>query len=185
MIIRVSGYPGAGKTTLCKELVTKLDYEYHGASEIFRDLSAKRGISIEEFCKLLETEPELDRAVDAEQQLLMQTHTDLILDGRIAPFLPCPHPSVKLLLTVAPDEAARRNISRPENAGRTLEEMRALTESRVAADRARYRALYGIRDFLDPASYDLTLDTTPFSIAETFAEALKLLTPRLAAPARS
>src|SRR3989344_6032866 len=182
MVIRVSGYPGAGKTTLCLRLIKELGYDYHAASAVFRRIAEERGGSIEAFYTSLASNPDFEREVDAEQTRLLAKHEHLIVDGRIAPFLPCPFPSLNILLLADPTEAARRNLRRPENVGRTIEDMQTQTEERIRVERAHYQALYGIDDHLGPAHYDLVIDTTtltPEDVFEAVMDQVKLFPPAL------
>jgi predicted cytidylate kinase len=179
MVIRVSGHPGAGKTTLCKRLAAALGYEYHYAGGIFRQMAAERGLSIEDFYAALAADPAAENAVDERQERLMAEKDNLVMEGRIAPFLPCPFPTCNILLTVEPRTGAARNAQRPENTGRSIEDMEARTQERLEAERNHYRALRGIEDHLDPSRFDIVIDTTTLTPDEVFSAVMNALRPRL------
>lgn len=169
MVIRVSGYPGSGKTTLCKQLADALGYEYHYAGGIFRQMAAEKGMSIEEFYIALSADPATENEVDKRQEALMASKDGLIMEGRVAPFLACPFPTKNILLTVSIEEGARRNLGRPENEGRSLDDMKDQTAKRLAAEETHYRALRGIESHLDPKHFDIVVDTTDITPDEVFS----------------
>lgn len=171
-IIRVSGHPGAGKTTFCGMLAEKLGYEYFYAGKLFRELAAKAGLPIEEFYKQLAADPSREKDIDDRQRELMRQKDNLIIEGRIAPFLPASFPVVNILLTVDPLEGARRQGLRPENAGRSVEEIHERTRERIAHEREHYRLLYGVSDHFSPDHYDIVIDTTTRNAEQTLASAL-------------
>lgn len=104
----------------------------------------------------------------------MQEHDNCIIQGRIAwhfakqsPFRVC-----NICITVHPSVGADRQLQRPENKGKTAEEIMRLSLKRTNEERERYRALYGIEDYLDPAHYDFVLDATTLSIEEVSEKVL-------------
>ncbi len=177
-VIRVSGNPGSGKTSLCQRLATKLGYEYFYAGKIFRDLAKQKGLTIEEFYSFLALDPSQEQAVDDYQTKLMQTKDNLVVEGRIAPFLPCSFAKVNLLLTVDPDEGARRQKNRPENAVFSIEQIKQRTVTRVTDEHAHYKMLYGIDDHFDPKHYDVAIDTTGKDLDKVFETVATLLEQR-------
>lgn len=170
-VIRVSGYSGAGKTTLCKRLAPLLGYAYHYAGGIFRNMAAEKGLTIEEFYKKLQEDPELEKSIDMRLAALMKKEDNILVEGRIAPFQPTPFRAVNLLLTVDPLEGTKRQLLRKENFGKSLAEMRALTTERLAVEKKRYRDLYGIEDHLGESHFDIVLDTTGISPDEVVKRA--------------
>lgn len=178
-VIRVSGYPGAGKTTVCQELATKLGYEYFYAGKIFRDLAKQKNLTIEEFYSFLALDPSQEQAVDDYQTKLMATKDNLIVEGRIAPFLPCPFEKINVLLTVEADEGARRLQMRSENKARSIAEIKQRTASRVADEHAHYQSLYNIADHFDPKHYDIVFDTTKSTAEKSVAEVFARITKKL------
>jgi cytidylate kinase len=160
MVIRVSGNAGAGKSTLCKRLAESLQYQYRYAGGIFREMAIKKNISIESFYKMLASDPELEMSVDVKTAEILKTTDNMVIEGRMAPFLPCPFPTINLLITVDPVEGARRAAMRPENKSRTVEEMQQLNAERQAIEKERFLALYNVTDNLDPTHYDILIDTT-------------------------
>ncbi|MGC9005839.1 MAG: (d)CMP kinase, partial [Candidatus Micrarchaeia archaeon] len=61
-IITISGFAGAGKTTLGKLLAKKLRYRF--IAPTFKDLAKKEGISLMEFHRRAEKNPNIDRKFD-------------------------------------------------------------------------------------------------------------------------
>ena len=169
-IIRVSGHLGAGKTTICDRLAEALGYKNHYTGAVFRELAKVKGLSLEEFYKQMVDNPELEKEIDARQEQLMLTEDNLIVQGRVAPFLAY-NPNFKkinIFFKVSPEEGARRQLNRPENKDRTIEEMARLSEERSGEERKRYWLLYGIYDYLDESCFDIIVDTTNLNPEEVF-----------------
>ena len=81
MIITVSGKPGAGKTSLAKNLAKRLGYKHHSMGGIRKLMAKEKGLSITEFNKLAEKDPHSDRHVDEFAKRLERRRTTLSLMG--------------------------------------------------------------------------------------------------------
>jgi cytidylate kinase len=161
--ITVSGACGSGKTTLSRRLAKLLGYTHYYAGGIHKEEARKRGMPIEEYYASIGSTPEVDIAIDDEQKRRLRTENDIIVEGRIAPFLAPEVPTIRVFLDVAPPEGARRQLVRPENAGRTIPEVVLRSEARVAVERERYRKLYGIEDHMGHNGFEVVVDTTNLS----------------------
>lgn len=173
MVIRVSGHPGAGKSTLCKRLAVALGYQYRYAGGIFREMAAKKNISIESFYAMLAGDPAIETHIDQQTAEILKTTDNMIIEGRMAPFLPCPFPTINILLTVEPAMGAQRAVTRPENVGKSAEEMLQLNAMRQATEKERFHTLYQIADNFDPKHFDLIIDTTSLTPDQTFETVLE------------
>ena len=60
-IVTIGGLPGSGKTTVAKILAEKLRLEYVNAGDIFRNLAAKKGLTLEEFGIFAENNPSVEQ----------------------------------------------------------------------------------------------------------------------------
>lgn len=170
MIITIGGHPGAGKTTLAKDLSEALGYEQLYVGGIFRDMAAEKNLSIEQFYAQLKDDPAIEQAVDNRQATMMREKDNLIVQGRVAWYFAksSPFKVFNILLTVSPATAAARTGEKKENVGRTTDEMIVATAEREKMERERYSILYGVENHLDPAHYDFVLDTTSLTPKETF-----------------
>ncbi len=173
-VIRVTGQPGAGKSTQAQGAAEELGYGFHRIGKIFRYLASQEHLSIEEYYGHV-VKPDLEMEIDALQEELMLKHDDLVVDGRMAPWLECGFQAVNVMFAVDQKEGARRLLRRPENVGRTLEEMMRLSAERVATEHGRYLALHGVRDHLDQRHFIIVIDTTFSSVEETLAKFLEEL----------
>lgn len=178
-VIRVSGDLGSGKTTLCPRLAKALGYKYSYTGAIFRELAGERGLSIEAFYAQMVENPDLERSIDKRQETLMSKHPNLVVEGRVVPFLHCPFQTINVKIAVTPEEGIRRQLFRPENHNKTPEEMAELSEKRVEDERERYRALYGIDDYLLNEHFDIVIDTTDLNPEEAFELLMEKLQPLL------
>ncbi len=167
-IIRVSGHPGAGKTTICKLLSETLGYEYVYTGGALREMAKERGMPIEDFYRELSKDLNLEKTLDAKSEKLMQSRDNVIVEGRVAPFQKAAFSTVNILLTVTPREGALRQSLRSENKGKSVAEIERLTVERIGNERAHYQALYSIEDHFDPKKFDIVVDTTNLSVGETF-----------------
>ncbi len=178
-IIRVGGHLGAGKTVLCKKLAEHLGYQYFYTGGIFREMAKERGLTIEEFYSQLVADPALEKSVDDRQVALMMSKDNLVMEGRISAFLPCAFRPVNLFIKVDEEVGVRRQMNRPENQGKTFEEMLALSRKRIQDELERYRILYQIPDHLDESCYDIVIDATFLSPDELFEETVRRIKAHL------
>ena len=180
--ITVSGACGSGKTTLSRRLAKLLGYPHYYAGGIHKEEARKRGMPIEEYYASIGNSPTVDLTIDDEQKRLLRTEDNVIVEGRIAPFLAPEIPTIRIFLDVEPPEGARRQLVRPENAGRTIPEVIARSEERVAVERGRYQLLYGIKDHMDHCGFEIVVDTTNLSEDAVFNTVLikvnEILNPR-------
>ena len=179
-VIRVTGHIGSGKSSLCKELANALGYEYHYTGGIMRQMAAEMNLSMEDFYKWLEQHPDKEEAVDYRQEDLMVKNDNLVVEGRMAPFLSCAFKTVNILLKVRPEEGAKRLQKRPENKNKTIEEIMLMVKERTAMERKRYYELYDLENHLDENDpiFKLVIDTTYMTEAEVLDYAVTWI-PRL------
>jgi cytidylate kinase len=164
MIITIAGLPGAGKTSVAKELAARLGCEYMSVGEIRGKMAIERGITIDQLNNM---GTESDWIADAEQIKLSKSGKDIVIEGRISWHL-IPQ-SFKILVTVDQTEGARRifedkkllpSMRADERPYVSVEDARLSIAARVASDEQRMQELYGIDDFADPKHFDYVLDTT-------------------------
>ncbi|HIA25246.1 MAG TPA: hypothetical protein EYN78_05650, partial [Candidatus Poseidoniales archaeon] len=62
--LTVSGHPGSGTSTLVANLCTKRGWSFLNGGAVFRSISEERGISLEDFSALCDSEPEVDKSLD-------------------------------------------------------------------------------------------------------------------------
>ncbi len=173
--ITVTGQIGAGKTTFCKLLKEKTDYERMRMGKIFRRMAGDT--PIEEFYENLKNDPDAEKKIDDEQRSYGEKNDNFIMDGRIS-YLFIPD-SIKVFLTVDPMEGARRvylekqgDTERKEAKVSSIEDQLRMHEERAATERERYKSLYGI-DHHDLKNFDCVIDTTSLTPEEVVEEFLK------------
>ena len=180
MIISIGGAPGAGKSTVARILAERLGYKRYSIGDVRREMARKRGMTLEEYNRLGETDPSTDTEVDEYQKKLAETEDNFVIDGRTSwHFIP---DSFKVYLTVDEREGAKRVFAELQkgderNEGRNLTSVEAVLQSnreRIQSDKKRYAAYYGI-DAYDTANYDLVIDTTKKIPSEVAGEIIKNL----------
>lgn len=161
-IITLGGHLGAGKTTVSGILAELLGYEELYVGSIMRGLAAEHGQSIEEFFRDLGNDPALERSIDERQRKSMQERDNVIVQGRLAWFFAkgSPFKVLNVFLAVEPQIGVERLAKKPENAGKSVAEVEHGAEQRRGDELQRYKNLYGVDNFLDPAHYDLLIDTS-------------------------
>ena len=171
MIISISGLPGAGKSILAQKLADKLNWPYYSMGNLRRETARQQGLTLAEFNKLGETDPQTDLAVDEYQTKLGQDKDNFVIEGRISwHFIP---QSYKIFLIVDETIGAERiwqdlQHSDERNEGRNLATVADIihsNEERIASDTKRYAQYFKI-DAYDTKNYDFVLDTSSLSIEE-------------------
>lgn len=159
MIITISGCIGSGKTTVARDLSKRFGLKHISAGGVFRAMAKEKGLTLEEFTKLAEDDPRIDREVDARQRE-MAKDDDSVIDGRLSGWLV--DADIKIWLKAPLDVRAKR-VARRESKeyGRALEETRNREESEIK----RYKEMYNI-DMHDLTPYNVVIDTTLWNARE-------------------
>lgn len=165
MIITISGKPGSGKTTVGRMLANHLGYDEYDIGILRREMARKRGMSINEYNKLGETDPSTDTEADEYQKQLGLDTDNFVIQGRTS-FHFIPH-SVKIFLDVGERIGAERiwgdlqKDAEGRNEGKysSIEQLITATRKRIASDTKRYHQYYDINIF-EKNHYDLWIDTS-------------------------
>jgi len=183
MIISISGAEGAGKSTIAKMLAAKLGWPRYYIGGIRREKARERGLTLEEYNKLGETDPSTDLEVDEYQKRLGETEDNFIIEGRTSwHFIP---QSYKIYLDITFEEGAKRifkalqndNSRNEGNNLKTYDNVLTSLKARRESDKLRYAKYFGI-DVFDVKNYDFVLDTTNMSIEQGFAKILEVIESR-------
>ncbi len=172
MIITISGVPGSGKTSVAKIVAERLGLPFYSVGDFRGQMAMDRGMTIDELNALGETDKSTDTLADNYQKRLGKNGDDFVIEGRLSwHFIPR---SFKVFLDCALQESARRVFSshheRPDEAKRdSIEDVRTELDARMASDKRRYAAIYGV-DYMDKNHYDLVVDTTSLKSAQETAE---------------
>jgi CMP/dCMP kinase len=161
-IITVAGSPGSGKSSTAKAVASGLGFRHFSSGDLFRQLAAERGESIEAMNISAEIQQDIDRKVDNLLQEMYRGEDKLVIDSRMAwKWMPR---SFKVFLVLDRDTAAERIFDNLRDQGRqsesaaSVEEVRASIERRFASEQKRYHALYGVNP-TDPLNFDLVINT--------------------------
>lgn len=164
-VISISGLAGTGTTTISKMLAEKLGYDHVYAGAIIRKMAEEHDMDIVTFNDYIKNHPEMDREVD-ELIVEQAKKGSKILEGRLSGAMLAMNdvPALKVLLTVSPDEQARR-VSGRDN--QSLADAQKAIITREEGNEKRYKELYPNIDYKDlypdfegESVFDLRIDTT-------------------------
>lgn len=172
--ITVSGKPGTGTSTLCKLLEQRTGWPYVYAGQLFRDEAARRNLSLAAFGALCEEDATVDKALDHQQEGLLEEEEHLILEGRLSGWLAARAgaDALRVQIICEENERIRRIVERD---GGDSEEQRQKTLEREASEHARYQSYYDV-DPNDSGHYQLVLDSTntaPEALVDAILTALE------------
>jgi cytidylate kinase len=162
--ITISGPPGSGKTTVAKILSEKLRIRLISAGEVFRRLAFEKGMSLEDFSRFAESNPEIDILVDKIQREMAERERDAIVEGRLSGWM-IKDADLRVYLFADPEVRYSR-ISKRE--GKDVSIVRGETKLREEIEKRRYQKFYNI-DIDDWRIYDLVINSNRIS-AEKIAE---------------
>jgi len=174
-IITIAGALGSGKSSTAKKVASTLGYRHFSSGDLFRQIAAERGVTVEQINQQAELEHEIDHAVDKRLQD-MASDSDLVIDSRMA-FHWMPN-SFKIYLALDPQKAAERihsHIATEGRIGENGESVESVFESitrRRESEKKRYMNLYQI-DVLDTTPFDLVIDTATKDLESVVTEVLE------------
>ncbi len=170
--ITLFGMAGTGKGTIRDLLKKKLGYDKSfSCGDFERQVAESRGMTLLEIDRLAKT----DSSIDIEQDKVMaefgKNNDNFIVEGRLAwYFIP---DSFKIALLCDFDDRVKR-IAKREN--KDIAQVEAETLEREKAIAERFETYYNLKDFQNPANFDLSIDTThltPDEIVEQIIVVLK------------
>lgn len=177
MIISFGGTPGAGKSTIAKMIAKELDWPRYYIGGIRRQKASDRGMTLEEYNKLGETDPSTDLEVDEYQKELGEKEDSFIIEGRTSWHF-IPH-SLKIYLDVDLEEGAKRILKEVQGGNdRNLGEVEGVNDiekeikERMRSDNERYEKYFNI-DCYDTENFDIVIDTTNLSEMEVFEKVME------------
>ena len=175
MIISINGQEGSGKSTIAKMLAEKLGWPYYYIGGMRRKLAKDRGLTLEEYNKLGETDPSTDLEVDKYQESLGKTKDNFIVEGRTSwHFIP---QSFKIYIKVNQKVGAERifkELKKPNhrNEARGIESVQDVmtkNKKRQISDNKRYWKYFKIKVH-DKRHFNFILDTTNLTKKQAFNE---------------
>ncbi len=159
MRITISGPPGSGTTSLARHLAGKHGLAFISAGEVFRQLAREHGMELAEFGRFAESDPSVDRMIDARQKEIGESTENIIVEGRLSGRM-VENADLRIWLTASLACRAKRIAGRD---GMDEEGARAYTENRQHSEATRYRNYYGI-EITDLSQYDLVLSSETFGV---------------------
>jgi cytidylate kinase len=161
-IITIAGSLGSGKSSTARAVASALRFRHFSSGDLFRQIAAARGESIEAMNISAEVPRDIDIKVDNLLQEMYRAEEQLAIDSRMAwRWMPG---SFKVFLVLDPDTAARRVFGQLREGGRigedarSVEEVRDSINRRFASEQKRYSGLYGV-DPTDPLNFDIVINT--------------------------
>ena len=170
--ISLAGDLGSGKSTVSDILIRELGAEYYSTGAIVRSVADKRGMTVVELNKYMETHPEIDHEIDDGLKALGSVDKFLIIDSRMAWYFT--EGTFKVYLSCDIETSAARIMAanrRGEHAASFDETVRE-TKARRESEKKRYMEQYG-QNIKDLTNYSLIVDTshkTPSEVAECIIE---------------
>ncbi|WP_456478470.1 (d)CMP kinase [Geoglobus ahangari] len=172
MRITISGPPGSGTTTVARKLAEKLGFPMISAGEVFRRLAREHGMSLEEFSRYAENNPDIDNLVDQRQKEEAMKHENAVVEGRLSGWMV---PAELKVWIYADEEVRYQRIARREK--KPLEVVKEETKLREEIEKRRYLKIYGI-DIEDKRLYHLMINSGRFNaeqIVEIILRAVELI----------
>lgn len=185
MIISIAGRAGSGKSTIAQKLAKKLGWQYYDMGAIRRLKAKSLGLSLAEYNKLGESNPQTDFELDNYQKKLGKTSDNFVISGRTSwHFIP---DSIKIYLDVDANVGAKRvwlelnkkNRCNEDKKFETLKDVVASHRKRAISDIKRYKKYYQINVY-DHKNFDYIIDTTNLTkkqvLSQVYAYVKKIIT---------
>lgn len=175
--ILVSWSAGAGKSSIIQNVVEKLGYEIHDIWQVFRARAVAKWLTVWEYDKLVEQNPEEDIQIDNEfKDIVQNTKNDCIVIWRVGfHFLP---DALNIRLDVDPEEGARRiflqDRGNQEKKYKTVQEALEASQDRMKRLQKRMLHVYGV-DFMDKKNYNIILKTDGKDVEQSAEELIKII----------
>jgi cytidylate kinase len=178
MHITITGNLGSGKSTICKLLNEKYQFEVYSTGKVQRELASQMNMTTLELNQLMCSDKKYDKMIDDETARISRENRDkdIIFDSRLAWHFV--EQSFKVFISVSLNVAADRVMNDQRGAVEkysSLEEAKKLLAERAATESVRYKDIYNL-NYMDFTNYNLIIDSTyclPDKIAEIILQEAK------------
>jgi cytidylate kinase len=162
MHITITGNLGSGKSTICKLLNEKYQFEIYSTGKVQRELARQMNLTTLELNQLMCSDKKYDKMIDDETGRISRENKDkdIIFDSRLAWHF-VEH-SFKVFVSVSLEVAAERVMNDQRGAEEkysSLEEAKKLLAERASTERVRYKDIYNL-NYMDFSNYNLIIDST-------------------------
>lgn len=178
MHITITGNLGSGKSTICKLLQEKYQFEVYSTGKVQRELARQMNMTTLELNQLMRSNRKYDKMIDDATTKISKENMekDIIFDSRLAWHFV--GKSFKVFVSVSLEVAAERvmnDVRGAEEKYNSIEEAKSLLAERAATEKVRYKEIYNL-DYMDFSNYNLVIDSTyclPDKIAEIILQEAK------------
>jgi len=162
MHITITGNLGSGKSTICKLLNEKYQFEIYSTGKVQRELARQMNMTTLEFNQLMCSDRKYDKMIDDATAKISRENKDkdIIFDSRLAWHFV--EQSFKVFVSVSLEIAAERVMNDQrgvEEKYSSLEEAKLLLAERATTERVRYKDIYNL-NYMDFSNYNLVIDST-------------------------
>ena len=175
-MICITGNIAVGKTEVAKIISERLGYDLYKASTSFRELARQKNMSLVEFSRYVDKNPDIDKQVEMNTKEKVQNSNKIVIDARLG-FYIAPE-AFKVYMTSVLEVASKRLYEASKTRGKeeqynSIEEAHDAILAREELEKERYLELYDV-DIHDLSNYDYVIDTsdlTPEEAANRIIEA--------------
>ncbi|TFG12919.1 cytidylate kinase [Candidatus Thorarchaeota archaeon] len=158
-VITIGGLHGTGKSSTADIVAEHFDLRRVSAGRIFRGLAEEREMTLEEFSKVAETDPDIDHELDARIKAEARKGS-IVLDGQLAAWMADDFADLKVYLRAPTEVRVKRIASRDDV---SFDNAMKETIVREKIERERYEEFYGV-DIRDLEIYDLIINTSIYDL---------------------
>jgi cytidylate kinase len=166
MLLTISGLHGTGKSTVGRLLAEKLHLNYYSIGYAFRNLASEHDMSLEEFSKYVEKNPQIDKELDNKILKVGSEKDDLIIDSLLSGYLLKDIADYKILLKAPLETRVRRMMERDDE---SYQEKLRETKLREISEISRFKKLYGIditNEGLKQEIFDIIINTKDLTVQD-------------------
>ncbi len=168
MIIALFGMTGSGKNTV-GELIAK-ELSFNVVAPTFKDLAAKEGITLLEFQKKAQNDPNIDKKFDNALKEMANTQDSVVVTWLGPWMLEC---DFRVGLNASLETRIARTAKRE---GISVEKAREFVIEKDEGNKKRYKKVYGI-DIENQSKFDIWVNTEKFNpkqIAKIIVDSFKV-----------
>ena len=174
MIITISGLHGTGKSTIGKLIARALGLRFYSTGETFRELANEKNMTLKEFTKYVENNPNIDLELD-KKIIEIAKNGDIVIDSQLSGFLLKDIADYRIHLVCPTNVRVKRMVSRDLS---SYKEKLKETTLREISEAKRFKKLYNI-DINDSdeinKTFNLIINTETLTVEEILDSILKKL----------